>query len=72
MREGSIPILQKRIDDFEDFIEENEMCGLSSDRVLAKRIIGGKQANFGEFPWQAYIKIGTYQCGGVLGKITAM
>lgn len=68
MREVTLPILQKRLDDFEDYInEDEEICGLSSDRVFSKRIIGGKQANFGQFPWQAYIKIGTYQCGGVLG-----
>lgn len=43
-------------------------CGISSDRVLLKRIIGGNQAKFGQFPWQAYLKITGYQCGGVLGK----
>lgn len=55
------PIIQKRIDDLKD-------CGLSSDRIISKRIIGGNEAAFGQYPWQAYIKIGTYQCGGVLGK----
>ncbi|CAH1125488.1 unnamed protein product [Ceutorhynchus assimilis] len=41
-------------------------CGISNDRVLRKRIVGGQQADFGQFPWQAFIKISTYQCGGVL------
>ncbi|XP_017772424.1 PREDICTED: prostasin [Nicrophorus vespilloides] len=45
---------------------EDEGCGLSADRVLAKRIIGGAEARFGQFPWQAHIKISSYQCGGVL------
>ncbi|KAJ8966332.1 hypothetical protein NQ314_003599 [Rhamnusium bicolor] len=64
IREESMPVLQKRIDDF----EEEDICGLSSGRVFSKRIIGGREAAFGQFPWQAYIKIATYQCGGVLGN----
>lgn len=56
-------LLQKRND-----IPEQE-CGLSVDRVLLKRIIGGNEAKFGQFPWQAHLKIAAYQCGGVLGKI---
>lgn len=58
-----MPILQKRIDDFGD------ECGLSMDRMLMKRIIGGNEAKFAQFPWQAFIKIASYQCGGVLGKL---
>jgi hypothetical protein len=34
--------------------------------TLQKRIIGGNEAYFGEFPWQAHIRIAGYQCGGVL------
>ncbi|GIX68359.1 plasma kallikrein [Caerostris extrusa] len=30
------------------------------------RIVGGNAAEFGEFPWQAHIKITQQQCGGVL------
>lgn len=52
---------QRRNDEIED-------CGLSSDRIMLKRIIGGNEAKFAEFPWQAHIKIGAYQCGGVLGN----
>ncbi|KAG8286309.1 Belongs to the peptidase S1 [Homalodisca vitripennis] len=33
---------------------------------IQKRIIGGAEAYFGEFPWQAHIRISGYQCGGVL------
>lgn len=54
-------ILQRRNDEVE------YECGISSNRMLSKRIIGGKKAYFGEFPWQAHIKIAAYQCGGVLG-----
>ncbi|EFA07413.2 serine protease P84 [Tribolium castaneum] len=61
VREDSLalPVLQKRIDDLEE-------CGLSADRILMKRIIGGDEAKFAQFPWQAFIKISSYQCGGVL------
>lgn len=59
--DSNVPVIQKRIDDFEE-------CGLSADRVLTKRIIGGNEAKFGQFPWQAFIKIASYQCGGVLGE----
>lgn len=51
---------QKRNDEIDD-------CGLSSDRIMLKRIIGGNEARFAQFPWQVHIKIGAYQCGGVLG-----
>lgn len=57
-------LLQKRND-----IPADDECGLSVDRVLLKRIIGGNEAKFGQFPWQAHLKIATYQCGGVLGKL---
>lgn len=33
---------------------------------MQKRIIGGRRAQFGEYPWQAHIRIAGYQCGGVL------
>nr|CAH7714003.1 unnamed protein product [Callosobruchus chinensis] len=65
-REGTMPLLQKRADDYED--RDNEECGITADRLFSKRIIGGKKALFGQYPWQAYIKIATYQCGGVLGS----
>lgn len=44
------------------------MCGVQPLRAksLQKRIIGGNQATFGEFPWQAHIRIAGFQCGGVL------
>lgn len=55
-------VIQKRNDEvFDD-------CGISSDRVILKRIIGGNEARFGQFPWQVHLKISAYQCGGVLGK----
>ena len=28
--------------------------------------MGGDEAGFGSFPWQAYIRIGTSRCGGSL------
>uniref|UniRef100_A0A8W7Q0B9 Peptidase S1 domain-containing protein n=1 Tax=Anopheles coluzzii TaxID=1518534 RepID=A0A8W7Q0B9_ANOCL len=46
---------------------QNE-CGIpqTSQNTLQKRIIGGRTANFAEYPWQAHIRIAEYQCGGVL------
>ncbi|XP_059062531.1 prostasin [Achroia grisella] len=41
-------------------------CGLPSSRILQKRIIGGREARFAEFPWQAHVRISEFQCGGVL------
>ncbi|XP_054711546.1 trypsin-1-like [Uloborus diversus] len=40
-------------------------CGIAQMR-LQKRIIGGTDATYGEFPWQAHIKLNRQQCGGVL------
>lgn len=57
----SATLLQRRAD------EVPVECGVSADRVLYKRIIGGKEARFAQFPWQAHIRISAYQCGGVLG-----
>lgn len=46
-------------------------CGIpkSSQNTIQKRIIGGRPAQFAEYPWQAHIRIAEYQCGGVLGKL---
>ena len=35
-------------------------CGLNAARrnVAQRRIVGGDEAGFGSFPWQAYIRIG--------------
>ncbi|XP_044001004.1 coagulation factor IX isoform X2 [Aphidius gifuensis] len=45
----------------------NEQCGISSTKQTAqRRIVGGDDAGFGSFPWQAYIRIGSSRCGGTL------
>ncbi|XP_030763290.1 serine protease 27 isoform X2 [Sitophilus oryzae] len=49
---------------------EDDNCGISNDRIMQKRIVGGKEARFGQFPWQAYIKVSNYQCGGVIAKLS--
>ncbi|XP_066155868.1 uncharacterized protein [Euwallacea fornicatus] len=42
-------------------------CGISSTKQQAqRRIVGGDEAGFGTFPWQAYIRIGSSRCGGSL------
>ncbi|XP_066951461.1 trypsin-1 isoform X3 [Macrobrachium rosenbergii] len=47
-------------------VVNNPRCGIQRVSQFAKRIIGGNEARFGEFPWQAHIRISGYQCGGVL------
>ncbi|XP_042223111.1 brain-specific serine protease 4-like isoform X4 [Homarus americanus] len=47
-------------------VVNNPQCGIERSTQFSKRIIGGDEANFGEFPWQAHIRISGYQCGGVL------
>nr|XP_029709052.1 uncharacterized protein LOC115255244 isoform X2 [Aedes albopictus] len=42
-------------------------CGISLAKQTAqRRIVGGDDAGFGSFPWQAYIRIGSSRCGGSL------
>ncbi|KAG5876774.1 hypothetical protein JTB14_038452 [Gonioctena quinquepunctata] len=41
-------------------------CGVSTPRQAQRRIVGGEEAGFGTFPWQAYIRIGSSRCGGSL------
>ncbi|KAB0805516.1 hypothetical protein PPYR_02486 [Photinus pyralis] len=59
VQSNHLPVIQRRN-------EDDDECGLSSDRMLSKRIIGGDEAKFAQFPWQAHLKISTYQCGGAL------
>ncbi|KAJ2938196.1 hypothetical protein O0L34_g18535 [Tuta absoluta] len=55
-------VFRRRVDD-----DVSQMdCGLPSTRILQKRIIGGREARFAEFPWQAHVRISEFQCGGVL------
>lgn len=55
-------VFRRRVDD-----DATQMdCGLPSSRILQKRIIGGREARFAEFPWQAHVRISEFQCGGVL------
>nr|XP_034838381.1 transmembrane protease serine 11D [Maniola hyperantus] len=55
-------VFRRRVDEDMSQIE----CGLPSTRILQKRIIGGREARFAEFPWQAHVRISEFQCGGVL------
>ncbi|RZB40215.1 uncharacterized protein BDFB_003781 [Asbolus verrucosus] len=48
-------------------LDADYRCGISSNRQQAqRRIVGGEEAGFGTFPWQAYIRIGSSRCGGSL------
>ncbi|XP_026668163.1 serine proteinase stubble-like isoform X2 [Ceratina calcarata] len=65
--------------DFEDEIRDHRKqalddyprlesgCGIPASKQTAqRRIVGGDDAGFGSFPWQAYIRIGSSRCGGTL------
>nr|XP_022921224.1 uncharacterized protein LOC111429520 isoform X2 [Onthophagus taurus] len=41
-------------------------CGVSNRQQAQRRVVGGEEAGFGTFPWQAYIRIGSSRCGGSL------
>nr|KAF7438359.1 hypothetical protein H0235_000750 [Vespula pensylvanica] len=45
----------------------DDHCGIPvSKQTAQRRIVGGDEAGFGSFPWQAYIRIGSSRCGGTL------
>ncbi|XP_035211305.1 serine proteinase stubble-like isoform X2 [Stegodyphus dumicola] len=45
--------------------QQAAVCGITQAKPQS-RIIGGNDAMYGEFPWQAHIKLNRQQCGGVL------
>lgn len=45
-------------------VKNDPYCGRSAGRV--SRIVGGNDAEFGEFPWQAFILVAGSRCGGAL------
>ncbi|XP_013118851.2 uncharacterized protein LOC106095942 isoform X2 [Stomoxys calcitrans] len=48
-------------------VKNDPSCGISLAKQTAqRRIVGGDDAGFGSFPWQAYIRIGSSRCGGSL------
>ncbi|XP_031336742.1 uncharacterized protein LOC116166055 [Photinus pyralis] len=47
-------------------LDLTDRCGISSRQQAQRRIVGGDEAGFGTFPWQAYIRIGSSRCGGSL------
>jgi len=49
-------------------VQNDPRCGVSAVKrsIAQRRIVGGDEAGFGTFPWQAYIRIGTSRCGGSL------
>ncbi|XP_046866373.1 uncharacterized protein LOC6646261 isoform X2 [Drosophila willistoni] len=48
-------------------VNNEPSCGISLAKQTAqRRIVGGDDAGFGSFPWQAYIRIGSSRCGGSL------
>ncbi|XP_011635773.1 tryptase-like isoform X2 [Pogonomyrmex barbatus] len=52
----------------EDYPRLETDCGIPvvSKQIAQRRIVGGDDAGFGSFPWQAYIRIGSSRCGGTL------
>ncbi|XP_011346689.1 serine proteinase stubble [Ooceraea biroi] len=69
-----------QLPDFEDDVRDHRKqtpddyprletgCGIPvvSKQIAQRRIVGGDEAGFGSFPWQAYIRIGSSRCGGTL------
>ncbi|XP_011494687.1 PREDICTED: serine proteinase stubble isoform X2 [Ceratosolen solmsi marchali] len=52
---------------FNEYPRFETECGISASKQTAqRRIVGGDEAGFGSFPWQAYIRIGSSRCGGTL------
>ncbi|KAI5699976.1 hypothetical protein M8J75_012072 [Diaphorina citri] len=48
-------------------VQNDPRCGVSvKNQGAQRRIVGGDEAGFGSFPWQAYIRIGSSRCGGSL------
>ncbi|XP_032792839.2 testisin isoform X1 [Daphnia magna] len=49
-------------------VRSDAQCGTTLQRrdTAQRRIVGGDEAGFGTFPWQAYIRIGSSRCGGSL------
>ncbi|KAF8763942.1 testisin-like [Argiope bruennichi] len=45
-------------------VKNDPYCGRSATRT--SRIVGGNDAYFGQFPWQAVIQVGGSRCGGAL------
>ncbi|KAG1669931.1 Serine proteinase stubble [Nymphon striatum] len=45
---------------------ERSACGVSSRIDRTSRIVGGDDAEYGQFPWQAYVRVGRSRCGGAL------
>ncbi|PNF43472.1 hypothetical protein B7P43_G10810 [Cryptotermes secundus] len=52
-------------------VTNDPRCGVSIGKLgpglgAQRRVVGGDEAGFGSFPWQAYIRIGSSRCGGSL------
>ncbi|XP_067131370.1 transmembrane protease serine 9-like [Centruroides vittatus] len=45
-------------------VRNDPYCGRNSENT--RRIVGGSDAAFGQFPWQVFIQIGGSRCGGAL------
>ncbi|XP_064471750.1 testisin-like isoform X2 [Ornithodoros turicata] len=45
-------------------VKNDPYCGRSGGRI--SRIVGGNEAEFGQFPWQAFIQVAGSRCGGTL------
>lgn len=47
-----------------DTVKSDPQCGWARERT--SRIIGGRDTEFGEIPWQAFVKVDGIRCGGAL------
>ncbi|XP_049846664.1 serine proteinase stubble isoform X4 [Schistocerca gregaria] len=68
---GTLPAFYPQHNGLSSPADDPRGCGLSSGKLgqlvgAQRRIVGGDEAGFGSFPWQAYIRIGSSRCGGSL------
>ncbi|ODM91975.1 Serine proteinase stubble [Orchesella cincta] len=64
---GNSPTEPPAVPEFYGPVTNDPRCGLAADNLWAQeRIVGGREAGFGTFPWQVYIRIGSSRCGGSL------
>ncbi|XP_018351578.1 PREDICTED: serine proteinase stubble-like isoform X3 [Trachymyrmex septentrionalis] len=65
---GSATSFFQQSNQLPDFEDDIRGCGIPivSKQIAQRRIVGGDEAGFGSFPWQAYIRIGSSRCGGTL------
>ncbi|XP_076314979.1 serine protease 33-like [Tachypleus tridentatus] len=58
------PTEEKINPEYYGLVRNDPYCGRNARRI--SRVVGGDDASFGQFPWQALIKVKGSRCGGAL------